>query len=112
MTTFTMDSLGGFLRVGPQAYAENPNGVPVIQRGPHGMYLSRDPVVTREHERSGSGFRFWVEQLNVPADESWTPEAKVVGLLGMGDAPPCPKWHTWAFGAVALGLAYKYWRRK
>lgn len=78
-----MNQLSGFMRVGPQRYAERPNGVQVIQRGPHGMYLAADPVVTREGKQRGSGFRFWVEQLNVPADASWNPTPKVVGLLGL-----------------------------
>jgi len=84
--TYTVEALGDFMRVGPQVYPERPNAVQVIMRGPHGKRLAADPVRTREGRARGSGFRTWIEQLNVPANESWNPPQKVVGLLGLGGA--------------------------
>jgi len=87
-----MGELAGFMRLGPQVYPERTNAVQIIERGPHGQRLAADPVKVREHER-GSGFRFWVEELNVPANESWNPRQRVTGLLGLGDLPSnwaCP----------------------
>jgi len=83
--TYTVEALGDFMRVGPQVYPERPNAVQVIMRGPHGKRLAADPVRTREGRARGSGFRTWIEQLNVPANESWNPPQKVVGLLGITD---------------------------
>ena len=85
--SLTMDTLNGFMRVGPQVYPARPNAVQVIERGPHGKRLGQDPVTVRLGKPRGSGFRFWVEQLNVPADESWNPPQRVVGLMGMGTPP-------------------------
>lgn len=93
--TLSMNELSGFLQLGPQQYPERPEGVQVIQRGPHGMRLSADPVRTREGKLRGSGFRWWGEMLNVPADQQWVSKMKVVGLLGMGANP--------------LSTAYDYW---
>jgi hypothetical protein len=87
-----MGELAGFIRLGPQVYPERTNAVQIIERGPHGQRLAADPVKVREHER-GSGFRFWVEELNVPANRSWNPRQRVTGLLGLGDLPAdwaCP----------------------
>lgn len=88
--TYTVEALGDFMRVGPQVYPERPNAVQVVMRGPHGKRLAADPVRTREGAVRGSGFRTWIEQLNVPANESWNPPQKVVGLLGLGGSSEAP----------------------
>lgn len=80
---YSMNSLGGFLRVGPQRYPPRRRGAQVIMRGPHGMRLAADPVVTREGNVRGSGFRFWSEQRFIPKNESWSPKQAVVGVLGL-----------------------------
>jgi hypothetical protein len=85
--------MGGFLQMGPHHYPPRPKGVQIIQRGPHGMRIAADPVVTREGRPRGSGFRFWHEELGVKADEKWNPENMVVGVMGMGELPSdwsCP----------------------
>lgn len=82
----TMNTLEGFMRVGPQVYPERPGAVQVIERGWHGRRFAPDPVLAREASRRGSGFRFWREQLNVPASEAWNPPQRVVGLLGLPGA--------------------------
>jgi len=81
-----MNTLSGFLRIGPQEYPPRPNAVQIIERGPHGMRLAADPVASRFRQPRGSGFRFWIEDLNVPADVSWNPPQRLVGLLGLGGA--------------------------
>jgi hypothetical protein len=82
-----MNTLAGFMRIGPQTFPDRPNAVQVIERGPHGKRLAADPVTVRLGQPRGSGFRFWVEQLNVPADESWNPPQRIVGLMGLGSQP-------------------------
>ncbi len=78
--------LGGFLQVGPHYYPDRrANGVQIIMRGPHGQRLAADPVYLRRHNQPrGSGFRFWVEELNVPANVEWNPQQVVTGFMGMG----------------------------
>ena len=86
--SYSLGALADFVQLGPQVYPARPNGVQVIMRGPHGQRLSVDPVRSRQLNPRGSGFNFWVEQLNVPANRAWIPTPKVVGLLGLGaDAP-------------------------
>lgn len=82
---YTMNNLGlgGFLRVGPQRYPPRRRGAQVIMRGPHGMRLAADPVVTREGKVRGSGFRFWSEMQFIPKNETWSPKQMVVGVLGL-----------------------------
>jgi hypothetical protein len=92
-----MNQLAGFMRLGPQTFPARPNAVQVIERGPHGKRMAADPVATRLRKPRGSGFRFWVEQLNVPADESWNPPQRVVGLMGLGEGQS-------AFGRMATVL--------
>jgi hypothetical protein len=84
--SYTLGALNDFMQVGPQVYPERANAVQVIMRGPHGQRMAADPVRTREGQARGSGFRTWVEQLNVPADQAWNPPQRVVGLLGLGGA--------------------------
>lgn len=80
-----MNALNGFLRLGPQVYPARPDAVQIIERGPHGKRLAQDPVLTRLAKGSrGSGFRFWVEEMNIPANEVWNPPQRVVGLMGLG----------------------------
>lgn len=80
----TMDGLAGFMRLGPQVYPARPGAAQVIERGPHGKRLAEDPVTKRLRAPKGSGFEYWVENLNVPASESWNPPQRVVGLMGLG----------------------------
>lgn len=86
----TMNELSGFVRLGRQVYPERPNAVQIIERGPHGQRLAADPVKVRERMRPGSGFRFWTELMNVPADETWRPKQRVTGLLGLPSGWTCP----------------------
>jgi hypothetical protein len=59
--------------------------VQIIMRGPHGQRLAADPVYIRAHDQPrGSGFRWWAEELNVPADVKWNPQQVVTGLMGLG----------------------------
>jgi hypothetical protein len=87
--------LGGHLQIGPHYYPDRrTNGVQVIMRGPHGQRLAADPVYIRAHNQPrGSGFRWWVEDLNVPPDLAWNPQQVVTGVMGLGDLPAgwsCP----------------------
>jgi len=53
-------------------------------RGPHGQRLAADTVHTRAGKERGSGFRWWSEQLNIPADVKWNPQQVVTGVMGLG----------------------------
>lgn len=115
----TMNQLAGFVRLGPQVYPERPNAAQIIERGPHGQRLAADPVAVRLREPKGSGFKFWIEEMNVAADQSWNPRQRVVGLLGLG-APtigecqagtenmppirPVPPGSSWEVGAFRTQL--------
>lgn len=78
---YTLEQLGEFLQVGPQVYPDRPPAVQVIMRGPHGMRIAQDPVVTK----SAPGFKFWVDDMNFSPGEKWIPAQKVMGLMGAGD---------------------------
>jgi len=82
---YSMDSLSGFLRIGPQTYPPRRKGAQIIQRGPHGMRIAADPVISRSGKKRGSGFRWWTEQSLVKADEEWNPRQLVVGIMGLGE---------------------------
>jgi hypothetical protein len=84
MAHFGIDTLGGFLQVGPHYFPKKSRGAQIIRRGPHGKRLAQDPVKSRAGKPRGSGFRFWVEQIGIKADEKWNPRQKVVGLMGLG----------------------------
>ncbi len=86
-----MSALSGFMRLGTQVYPARPNAAQIIERGPHGARLGADPIANRLKNPRGSGFRFWVEQMNIPANESWNPPQRVVGLLGLGASPDVNK---------------------
>jgi hypothetical protein len=90
---YTVNDLSGFLQIGPHYYPKRRGGVQVIMRGPHGQRLAADPVINREGRARGSGFRWWHEELNVPADVKWNPQQVVTGVMGMGALPAgwsCP----------------------
>jgi hypothetical protein len=81
---YTVNALSGFLQIGPHYFPKRRDGAQIIMRGPHGQRLAADPVRTREGRVRGSGFRFWSEQLNIPADVKWNPQQVVTGVMGMG----------------------------
>lgn len=77
--------LGGFLQVGPHYFPPRRSGAQIIMRGPHGQRLAADPVYLRgSNQPRGSGFRFWSEELNIPADMKWNPQQVVTGVMGLG----------------------------
>ena len=81
---FEMNTLAGFMALGPQVQPDRVNAVQIIERGPHGRRLAADPVAERRGRPRGSGFRFWVEEMGIPANESWNPPQRVIGLMGLG----------------------------
>jgi hypothetical protein len=91
---YTMNTLSGFLQIGPHYFPDRPDGAQIIMRGPHGQRLAADPVFLRSHDQPrGSGFRFWHEELNVKPDVKWNPQQVVTGVMGLGDLPAgweCP----------------------
>lgn len=90
---YTVEALSGFLQIGPHYFPKRRDGAQIIMRGPHGQRLAADPVRTREGRTRGSGFRFWHEELNIPANVKWNPQQVVTGVMGMGDLPggwECP----------------------
>lgn len=86
MAYMRMSGLGDALHVGPHYYPPRPEGAMLIERGPHGMRLAADPVKSRLGRPRGSGFRFWVEELNpqFKPDNQWVPQQRVVGMFGLG----------------------------
>ena len=84
MPYLSPEDLSGFLHVGPHHYPRRTQGAQIIRRGPHGKRLAADPVKSRSGQPRGSGFRFWVEQLNVKPDVRWNPKQEVTGVMGMG----------------------------
>jgi hypothetical protein len=79
-----MNTLGDFLQIGPHFYPPRRKGAQVIERGPHGLRLAADPVVTREGQPRGSGFRFWTESQVFAPNEQWNPRQVVIGIMGLG----------------------------
>jgi hypothetical protein len=76
------------MHIGPQGYPDRRyTATQVIQRGPHGQRIAADPVRTRASSARGSGFRFWAEQIGIPANDKWNPPQQVVELFGLGAAP-------------------------
>lgn len=90
---YTVNELSGFLQIGPHYFPKRRDGVQIIMRGPHGQRLAADPVISRSGRARGSGFRFWHEELNIPADVKWNPQQVVTGVMGLGALPAgwsCP----------------------
>jgi hypothetical protein len=77
---FTIDELmhggiGDHMRVGPQWIEPSNRGMPVIQRGPHGMRFGPDPM------RANGQLHWWRESVS---DVPYRTGQAVVGIMGMG----------------------------
>lgn len=73
MRDFHLAGFGDHLRVGPQYVLPADRGTPVVERGPHGQYLStrnlKDPL------------QFWAAGR---VAQPWTPRQRVTSIMGMG----------------------------